>query len=174
MYNFNFKEKEYNLPNSWEDLNIEFFIEVLKLEKTKDLYQFDELYVAKMIEILLGITEEELNDFDLDIFSTLVQEISFLKNTPTYEDKKEIYIDEVKYVTPANFNKISLGEYASIKTLTKDKPYEEQILIILSIIVRPEGEKFEASKINERKERFKKVRLVDINECVNFFLSGSN
>jgi hypothetical protein len=174
MYNFKFNEKDYSLPNTWEDLTVEVFIEVLKLEKTKDLYQFDELYVAKMIEILLGISEEELNDFDLDIFSTLVQEVGFLQNVPTYENKKEIFIDEVKYVTPANFNKLSLGEYASIKTLTKDKPYEEQMLTILSIIVRPEGEKFEASKINERKERFKKLRLVDVNECVNFFLSGSN
>ena len=64
MYKFNFNEKEYNLPNTWEDLTVEVFIEVLKLEKTKDLYQFDELYVAKMIEILLGISEEELNDFE--------------------------------------------------------------------------------------------------------------
>ena len=84
-----------------------------------------------------------------------------------------IFIDEVKYFTPSNFNKLTLGEYSSIKTLTKDKPYEEQMLTILSIIVRPEGEKFEAAKINERKDRFKKLRLVDINEAVNFFLSGN-
>lgn len=174
MYNFKFNEKEYNLPNSWEDLTVEVFIEVLKLEKTKDLYQFDELYVAKMVEILLGISEEELNTFELDLFTTLVNEIGFLQNSPTYENKKDIYIDEVKYIAPANFNKLSLGEYASIKTLTKDKPYEDQMLTILSIIIRPEGEKFEASKINERRERFKKLRLVDVNECVNFFLSGSN
>jgi hypothetical protein len=174
MYNFNFNEKDYNFPNCWEDLSVEDFINILKLEKTKDLYQFDELYLAKIIEVLLNISEEEFNDFDLDIFSKLVQEISFLQETATYENKKDIYIDGVKYVTPMNFNKISLGEYASIKTLTKDKPYEEQLLIISSIIVRPEGEKFEATKINERKERFKKLRLVDINECISFFLSGNN
>jgi hypothetical protein len=173
MYNFKFNEKEYSLPNTWEDLTVEVFIEVLKLEKTKDLYQYDELYVARMIEILLGISEEELNEFELEIFTILVEEVHFLQKEPTYENKKEIFIDEVKYVTPSNFNKLTLGEYASIKTLTKDKPYEEQMLTILSIIVRPEGEKFEAAKINERKDRFKKLRLVDINEAVNFFLSGN-
>jgi hypothetical protein len=172
MYNFKFNEKEYSLPNTWDDLLVEDFIKILKLEKQKSLYQFDELYAAKLVEILLNIEEEVLNEFDLGLFGELVEKLFFLQTLPDYTNKNEIILDGVKYVTPQNLNKLTLGEYASIKTLTKDKEYEEQILLILSIILRPEGEKFEANKIGDRVERFKKLRIIDVNEAVNFFLSG--
>jgi len=172
MYNFKFNEKEYSLPDCWDDLLVEDFIKILKLEKQKSLYQFDELYAAKLVEILLNIEEEVLNEFDLGLFGELVEKLFFLQTLPDYTNKNEIILDGVKYVTPQNLNKLTLGEYASIKTLTKDKEYEEQILLILSIILRPEGEKFEANKIGDRVERFKKLRVIDVNEAVNFFLSG--
>jgi hypothetical protein len=172
MYNFKFNEKEYNFPDCWDDILVEDFIKILKLEKQKSLYQFDELYAAKLVEILLNIEEEVLNEFDLGLFGELVEKLFFLQSLPDYTNKNEIILDGVKYVTPQNLNKLTLGEYASIKTLTKDKEYEEQILLILSIILRPEGEKFEANKIGDRVERFKKLRIIDVNEAVNFFLSG--
>lgn len=173
MYNFKFNEKEYSLPDCWEDILVEDFIKILKLEKQKSLYQYDELYAAKLVEILLKVDEDELNEFDLGLFGELVEKLLFLQTLPDYKNKNEIILDGVKYVTPQNLNKLTLGEYASIKTLTKDKEYEEQILLILSIILRPEGEKFEANKIGERVERFKKLRIIDVNESVNFFLSGN-
>ena len=174
MLYFNFKEKEYSLPDCWEDILVEDFIKILKLEKQKSLYQYDELYAAKLVEILLKIEEDEFNQFELGLFEALCDKLLFLQTTPTYENKSEIVLDGVKYVTPENFNKLSFGEYASIKTLTKDKDFDEQILTILSIILRPEGEKFEASLIPQRKEMFKKLRLIDVNEAINFFLSGNN
>ncbi len=173
MYKFKFNEKEYNLPDCWDDVLVEDFIKILKLEKQKSLYQYDELYAAKLVEILLKVDEVELNEFDLGLFGDLVEKLLFLQSLPDYKNKNEIVLDGVKYVTPQNLNKLTLGEYASIKTLTKDKEYEEQILLILSIILRPEGEKFEANKIGERVERFKKLRIIDVNESVNFFLSGN-
>lgn len=172
MYNFKFNEKEYSLPDCWEDILVEDFIKILKLEKQKSLYQFDELYAAKLIEVLLNTDENIVDEFDLELFGELITRATFLHTVPNYTNKNDIILDGVKYVTPANMNKVSLGEYASIKTLTKDKDYEDQFLIILSILLRPEGEKFEATKIGERIEKFKKLRLVDVNETVNFFLSG--
>lgn len=174
MYKFKFNDVEYNLADCWEDILVEDFIKILKLEKQKSLYQYDELYAAKLVEILLNIEEAVLNEFDLGLFGDLVEKLLFLQTSPDYKNKSEVILDGVKYVTPQNLNKLSLGEYASIKTLTKDKEYEDQILLILSIVLRPEGEKFEASKIVERADRFKKLRLVDVNEAVNFFLSGNN
>lgn len=172
MYEFNFNEKDYKFPDCWEDLLVEDFIKIVKLEKTKELYQFDELYAAKLVELLLGIDESEFDEFDLEIFTLLAEKLLFLQTPAEYKNKKEVFINGVKYVAPKNFNKLTMGEYSSIKILTKDKPYEEQILLILSIVLRPEGEKFEASKIGERIELYKKCRLVDVNEIVTFFLSG--
>lgn len=172
MYEFKFNEKEYKFPDCWDDLLVEDFIKILKLEKTKELYQHDELYAAKLVELLLGISEEEFNDFDLELFTLLAEKLIFLHEPADYKNKKEVFINGVKYVSPKNFNKLTMGEYSSIKIITKDKPYEEQILLILSIIFRPEGEKFEAAKIGERVELYKKCRLVDVYEIITFFLSG--
>lgn len=172
MFKFEIEGKEYNLPNCWEDIKIKNFIDILNLEKQRDIYFFDELYVAKMVEVLGEIPENVLDMMPLDLFGECVEALGFISEKFQDKPQEKIEIRGEVFIVPKNLNKLTLGEYSSIKILTKDKEFGEQVLIILSILLRKEGELFKPELIEERKKLFMELSLLEVNNIINFFLSG--
>jgi hypothetical protein len=172
MFEFKIKEKEYKIPNSWNDITIKNFLDILNLEKQREIYFFDELYIAKMVEVLGDIPEGDMNEMPLDLFGECVENLSFVNDKIVDEPKDKIEIGGEVFVVPTNLSKLSLGEYASIKILTKDKDFGEQILVILAVILRKDGESFKPDFIEERKRLFMGLNYVQVNNIINFFLSG--
>jgi hypothetical protein len=189
MYKFELNNKEYNIPNCWEDMTLGDYIRIMKLEEKKDDYLVPELYLIKMIETLTNISNDELDDMDIDCVEDIIKNMNlgFLGTEPKWEHIKHINIDGVEYVFPKDLNKLKMGEVISIKTLQSQIPNEVDVIpYILAVLLRPGKlvkneetseeewvqDKFDAENIEHRIKIFMNQPIVKLMGNLTFFLNG--
>lgn len=180
MYKFEVNGKEFSMPTSWDEISLERYIELAKLEKTREGYKIPELYLLKLFEALMGVGEGELDELDIETMTDLSSKLAFVSEVPQWPNTRHINIEGVDYVFTPDLNKITMGEYISIKTLQDNTDEVEFIPYLLSIILRPGKEvngvwvqdKFDTDGIDTRRELFMKQPVFSLIGPVNFFLSG--
>ena len=188
MKQFRLNEKEYNMPSNWSDLTLEHYVNLAMLEENKTQYLLGELYLLKVIEVLCGADGGDLDDLTIDMVTELSKEVGFLQTQPEWNNTKHIKIGDVDYAFPTDLNKLTMGEYISIKTLQEGATSEAAAIpLILAIILRPAKlikdnesgketwiqDKFDANNIEFRKDLFLKQPVFDLMGPITFFLSGS-
>lgn len=136
-----FNDKEYNILDSWDELNIQNYIDIIELYQNID-NQIEEMFLVKFISILSDIPKDELlNSYDEDLikFTEIIEE--FKLDNLLKEPKYNFNLNDKLYAWN-NMNKLTLGEKISLKLLDKQsKNQGDAILNLLSIIVRPAKEK---------------------------------
>ena len=188
MKEFRLNEKDYKMPTDWNEMTLRHYINIAKLEESRTEYLLGELYLLKMIECLCLIeNDDDLNDLTLDVVGELSAALGFLHTQPKWSSTKEIKINDVDYIFPSDLNKLSMGEYISIKTFQENSRTDaEAIPYILAIILRPGKkvfdnetggekwvqEKFNVSNLEYRKELFMGELAQDLMGQVGFFLTG--
>lgn len=188
MKKFELNGKEFQMPTDWSEVSLKHYVELTKLEENKSEYIFGELYLLKVIEVLCGADSGELDDLTIDMVSDLSQSVGFFQTEPKWNNTRNIKIGDVDYVFPADLNKLTMGEYISIKTLQENSQSQaDAIPYILAVILRP-GElvkneetgkeywvqnKFDANNIEYRRELFMKQPVFDLMGPVSFFLNGN-
>jgi hypothetical protein len=187
MRSFTLNEKTYNLPENWEELTLKVYVNIAKLEETKSQYILGELYLLKMIEALADAEDGELDDLTLSEVEDISLSLAFLQTQYDWENLKSIEIDGTTYVFPSDLNKLTMGEYISMKTFQESVGSQAEALpYILAIILRPgklvkddeTGEekwvqdKFTANNIEFRKELFLNVSVIKLMGPISFFLGG--
>jgi len=186
MYSFKIEEKEFNIPTDWTELTLERYIDIVKLEQTKENYFIAELYLLKMIECLAGAEDGELDALMIEEVEKISKEIGFISETPEWPNTRFINIDGIDYVFSPDLNKLTMGEYISIKTFQENIKEEiDTIPYLLTIILRP-GKKevdesgnekwvqnrFDANTIEDRKALFMKQPVFNLLGPITFFLNG--
>lgn len=189
MKEFVFNEKDWKMINSWNDMTLGKYIEINRLLKTNKDFNIPEMLLFELIEILSGAEFNEFSELPLELFAELSNEISFIQDeTPEYKNEKHLKIGDIDYVFSQDFNKITTGEYLSIKSLSQGIDNLESILNTLTIILRPgklikneetggeewKQDKFDVENISYRKELFKDLKLVDVLQPVLFFSTGKS
>lgn len=188
MKKFELNGKEFQMPTDWSEVSLKHYVELTKLEENKSEYIFGELYLLKVIEVLCGADSGELDDLTIDMVSDLSQSVGFFQTEPKWNNTRNIKIGDIDYVFPADLNKLTMGEYISIKTLQENSQSQaDAIPYILAVILRP-GElvkneetgkeywvqnKFDANNIEYRRELFMKQPVFDLMGPVSFFLNGN-
>ena len=180
-------DKEVKVPNSWEDITLSKYIQVAKLEEAKSSFSFEELYIMKLFELLCDVEEGDLDSLTLDQVEEVSKELLFLSKQDGFKIKTNINIDDVDYVFPSDMNKLTMGEYISIKTLQERFTNQiDAMPYILAIILRPGKKvedpytkkekwvqnKFDVEGIEYRREIFMKQPVTDLIGSINFFLNG--
>lgn len=188
MKKFKLNEKEYQMPTDWSELTLEHYVNLSVLEENKSQYILGELYLLKVIEVLCMADAGELDELTIDMVTELSNEVGFLQKEPTWSNTKMITIGDIDYVFPQDLNKLTMGEYISIKTLQENSTSQSlAIPYILSVILRPGKlvkdeesgkenwiqDKFDANNIEYRKELFLRQPVFDLMGPITFFLSGS-
>lgn len=188
MKEFKLNGKDYQMPTDWNEMTLAHYVELSKLEENKTKYLFGELYLLKVIETLCMSEAGDLDDLTLDTVNELTNLLAYLQNEPKWTNSKHIRIDEVDYVFPPDLNKLTMGEYISMKTLQEQSlTQSDAIPFILSVILRPGKlvkdeesgkenwvqDKFDANNIEFRKNLFLKQPVFDLMGPVTFFLNGS-
>ena len=176
MYKFKLKGKDYEIPNSWEEINLEQYLDIISMD-FKDLN-----YNINLLKILSGLSDEEINKMTIELFSEIKKEFEFFNTAPNFEAKQLVNIDGEDYIFKSNFNKLELGEVASISTFdakygARALPYTLAILLRKSI--KDENgelvqEDYNLELIEKRVERFLKLPINLFLGSINFFLSGIN
>lgn len=181
---FKVGEKEWNLPNSWEDMTLENYIDFFNFQDSNKDREIDDLYMIEVFEILSKC--DEVLDIPINELKDLLSELTFLSELPKLNDNKTISIDGNLYGC-IDLNRMTTGEYISIKTLMgSEKTVLNGLPKLLAIILRPAEEvtneetsekklvieKFSVDNLEWRAEKFKGLKVVDVLHWISFFLTG--
>lgn len=181
---FKVGEKEWNLPNSWEDMTLENYIDFFNFQDSNKDREIDDLYMIEVFEILSKC--DEVLDIPINELKDLLSELTFLSELPKLNDNKTISIDGNLYGC-IDLNRMTTGEYISIKTLMgSEKTVLNGLPKLLAIILRPaeevidsetgekklKVEKFSVDNLTWRAEKFKELKVVDVLHWISFFLTG--
>jgi len=188
MKNYLVEDRIIKIPTCWQDIKFKTYMEIAKLEKAKGAYQFEELYLMKFVETMCEVEQGDLDDLTIEQINEIASGMTFLGDTLDFPVRTHMEIAGVDYVLPKDINKLTMGEYISIKTLQEKIGDEVAVLpYILAIILRPgikvvdsetgkemwKQNKFDAENIEYRKNLFLEQSVADLMGAVNFFLSGN-
>lgn len=184
MKTFKVGDNEYKVPNSWEDMTLGNYIDFFNFQDSKKDKEVDDLYMIEVFEILSKC--DEVLDVPINELRDLLSELSFLSELPKLNENKTILIDGNLYGC-IDLNKMTTGEYISIKTLMgSEKTVLNGLPKLLAIILRPaeefvdpetgekklKVEKFSVDNLTWRAEKFKELKVVDVLHWISFFLTG--
>jgi hypothetical protein len=188
MKQFKLNEREYEMPTSWDEMSLSKYVELAKLEELKENFGMPELYLLKVIEALCGAEGGDLDDLTLDMVNELSREVNYLQEQPVWSNSNHIEIEGQDYVFPEDLNKLTMGEYISIKTLQEQQTSQADLIPwLLAVILRPgkkeyneetkkefwKQDKFNVANLDFRKELFLKQPVFNLMGPVTFFLNGN-
>ena len=127
--------KQYNVINSWSDVTLEKWVQIIKAKDGLNSEQAKET-----IKALSDIPEKlikELSIIDVAIILKNIYELQAEENT---ELKRIVEIDDVEYGFHPKLDDITLGEYADLETFIKNG-LENHLPEIMAILFRPVQEK---------------------------------
>lgn len=159
----NFK---FNIPTSWDEINLQKFIELQSLYKEEHKPSYIEI-----ISTLSDISEKELKEYPAIVIHKVMDKLTFLSEPITNDVNNTIDIDGERYII--NYMEdLKFGEYVDVQTvLDADR---SNFGAILSIICRKEGEIYNDEYIAKiqpkRMDVFNKQPITKIYPLINFFL----
>ena len=166
--------KEILIPTAWEDVTLNEFIELSKL----DIDSFDS-HIDYYISMLGVFGNDDLNNIlefvKLTDVADIINQMSFMNTPPRNLDKKEVTIKGEVFRLIQNMNELTVGEYISIETLIEQGKLDSisSIPAILSVILKPIGEQFDSNLVNARMELFKnELSIEDVLGMSVFFSIG--
>tara|TARA_Y100000310_G_C20625202_1_gene785456 strand:- start:320 stop:946 length:627 start_codon:yes stop_codon:yes gene_type:complete len=168
------KTKSYNIVDSWDDVTLEKWQQlVLGKKKSKTAEAIE------MIKALSDLPVRLVKEMALKDVATIFERMSKLQAEGEY--KKTLKIDEIEYGILPDFDEITLGEFADIETYIKDG-IEKNLHKIMAVLFRPVVEKegdlysIEAYKgSKKRAEKFKKkMNATQVQQSLVFFWNLGN
>jgi|GEM_PF-6699925 len=186
MVKIKLEEKEYLMPENYDEMTLDAFIRITKVQESGLQYEFQEMFLIKMLEALIGVEGGDLDELTLEDLANLAEKLKYLLTEPKPKKVDKIVIGDITYAFPDNYNKLTTGEIISIRTLNEGKSTGESILNLLSIILRPailqvdsetgreywKRVKFDAQNLEHRKRIFGNLPVLECLYSVNFFLTG--
>lgn len=157
------------VPKSWDEITLKMFSDIERFYSDKEK-PFD---VRNVLNIMCGLTVDEIDQLPIDFVDKLLNELTFLKEQPDYGDASpKIEIDGEEYCINV-MEKLKTGEYIAVDTILKSDPHD--YISILAVLCRKNGEiydsKFEAEVFEERQKLFAKQPIMKIMPLISFFLS---
>lgn len=153
----------FELPESWDELKLKHYINLVKLEEQRKDFLIPELYLLRLIEVLCDSEEGGMDDLPLDEIEPISQTLTFVqKSAPEFSSEKHFEIDGVLYSSPLDFTKLSMGEFISIKTYQEGAAsIWDAAPWILAILWRPTEKVFDEERKEEilKREPFKVENL---------------
>jgi hypothetical protein len=165
------KKETYNLIDSWSDVTLEKWMQVIDAETGSKTKQAEET-IAALSDIPNKLVKE-LSLKDVAIIMGKVAELQSKQNTVL---RKVIEIDGVEYGMHPDLSEITLGEYADIESFIKDG-LEKNMPEIIAVLFRPITErkndiytiKAYTGDIRIRAEEMKKMSAEQVQSCLVFF-----
>ena len=169
--------KEYGIPNGWDEVSVIKYKELVALRNTKSSNL--ELYI-KIITVISDMEEEEVEQISTTDFEDIVEALKFTQDIieAPKKEKKSISVDGEKYYLKKDFDKLTLGEQASIEIILNkyDGKLEDAITDLLCIFLRKKKENGKLEKFKnsfmERADSFNNIMIGDVHNMFIFFSNG--
>lgn len=194
MKNLKLRQIEVDIPESWNEITLNQFIEYMKWTiKRPETFEneLDSLiFNMKLISIFsfTKLDEDYLNEIDLKDLKLLVDELNKFVLSPPNFDRKDYFVYRDVLYTFIDPNNMSVGEYISYRQLAESKREGLDVLPeLLAIICRPAEKvfneefkkddykikKFNADEIKDRAELFRMAPAFEVVAAADFFFGGS-
>jgi len=164
---------QINLPKSWENVFVDQFIEIRKLDDGESSF------FIKQIELLAILTDtlpddEMWEDLDVEELSKFIKELKWLYSEPSKNFKKQI--GDLHCI---DINKITFGQFIDLNHFFSEN-YLDNIYMICAILYRKKSqnewgttiyEPYDSINIFERSELFKELPITDIYGILDYYIS---
>jgi hypothetical protein len=166
------KKETYNLIDSWSDVSLEKWLQLISAETGSKTKEAEETIAA-----LSDIPKKLVKELSLRDVAVLMNKIAELQAKQDTLLKKVIEIDGVEYGMHPDLSEITLGEYADIETIIKDG-LEKKMPEVMAILFRPVTDKGENGvytieaydgEITIRAEQMKKMSAEQVQSALVFF-----
>jgi hypothetical protein len=125
------KVKEFKLINSWSDVTLSTWLQLIDFEtgtKTEE--------ATETIAALSDIPKKLIKELALSDVAVIMSKIGELQQEQDTELKKIIEINDVEYGFHPDLDSITLGEYADIEQFIKNG-IDKQLPELMSVLYRP-------------------------------------
>ena len=165
------KVKQYKLINSWEDVTLEKWLQLVDLKTDTKSEEATETIAA-----LSNIPKKLIKELALSDVAILMSRIAELQKEQNTKLKRIIKIDGIEYGFHPDLDSISLGEFADIETFIKSG-IEKHLPELMAVLYRPIKEKkndiyiIDAydGDIRLRTEEMKKMSAQQVQSALVFF-----
>ena len=165
------KEKTYKLIDSWSDVTLEKWIQLIGFEEESKTKEAEET-----IAVLSDIPKKLVRELALRDVAIIMSKIAELQREQDTVLKKVFEIEGVEYAMHPNLDDITLGEYADIESFIKDG-FEKNLPEIMAVLFRPVTErngdaytiKAYDGDITIRAEEMKKMSSEQVQSALVFF-----
>lgn len=165
------KQKTYNLIDSWSDVTLKKWIELIDIETGSKTKEAEETIAAFSDIPKMLVKELQLKDV-----AVIMEKIAELQTKQSGILKKVIKIDGIEYAMHPDLNSLTLGEYADIEIFIKNG-LEKNMAELMAVLFRPITERngevytIEAydGEITLRAEEMKKMAAEQVQSCLVFF-----
>ena len=165
------KTKKYKLISSWEEVTLEKWVKLGRLEngdKSKE--------ALETIAALSSIPKQLIKELSMQDIAVIMNRLAELQKKQNSSLKHIIEVDGEEYGFHPQLSDITLGEWADIETFIKNG-IENNLPEVMSVLYRPiverEGKAYiiEAydGKIEVRAEKFKKMKAEQVQSALVFF-----
>jgi hypothetical protein len=167
------KKETYNLIDSWSDVTLEKWMQVIDAETGSKTKQAEETITA-----LSDIPKKLVKELSLRDVAVIMGKVAELQSKQNTVLRKVIEIDGIEYGMHPDLNSITLGEYADIESFIKDG-LEKNMPEIMAVLFRPITErkndiytiKAYDGEIAIRAEEMKKMSAEQVQATLFFFFS---
>ena len=170
------KQKTYNLINSWSDVTLAKWLQIIDIETGSKTKEAEETIAA-----LSDIPEQLIKELSLRDVAVIMGKVAELQSKQDTTLKKIIKIDGIEYAMHPDLSELTLGEYADIETFIKGG-LEKNMPELMAVLFRPIKEKsgdvyvIDAydGNITIRAEEMKKMSAEQVQSVLVFFYHLGN
>ena len=168
------KQETYNLIDSWADVNIETWLQIIEIETGSKTKEAEETIAA-----LSDMPKQLINQLSLREAAVIMGKIAELQADENSSLKRIIEIEGVEYGFHPNLDEITLGEYADLETFIKNG-IEQTLPEVMAVLYRPVTEKTDSGvytieayggDLTIRAEQMKKMSAEQVQSALRFFFA---
>ena len=173
---------EYQLPQKWEEVNLEMFEKVVDLAAVFGDYKSRYQYSIEMLAILTGAPVEGLSKMSKKSFEELSTACEWASAEVISSKKREYIIDGEEFMAVDNLDSLEMGDVVSLELMISSSEVSRLLTNLLPILIRRvkvinrNGKEvkvpgpFVAEDYEELKEKFRKnLSVADVNHLKDFF-----
>lgn len=175
----NSKEYTYKIPESWDEVNVGNFMDIVGVEDNDLLSDFQKS--IEVMNIVSGISKDLIEDMDFETeFTPLVEVLDFLKEPVPEKTVEFIKVKGDKYYLKKDFDKKTAGEVASFDLIFKKNKNNLYSCIdqLLPLFLRKKDKEGKLERFNsdmmDRISMFRDhVKISDVLAIFFYFSDGS-
>ena len=165
------KKETYNLIDSWSDVTLEKWMQVIDVETGSKTEQAEETIAA-----LSDMPKKLVKELALRDVAIIMGKVADLQSKQDTVLKKVFEIDGVQYAMHPDLSEMTLGEYADIETFIKqglEKNLPELMSVLFRKVTERNGEAYTIEaydgNITIRAEEMKKMSAEQVQSALVFF-----